>query len=59
MLRKEFNEMLDTMSYEEQKEALRLLKEDTQGYDDSCNAIEVIIDVTIDACKALYRLIFK
>ena len=57
MLKKEFNDMLDNMSYEKQKELLRSL-EDQQSYDDSWNFIEVVVDATIAAVKALVKMIF-
>lgn len=59
MLKREFNDMLDNMSYEEQKEALRLLQEDTQSYDDSCNAIEILVEAVVNCIGAIGRLIFK
>ena len=58
MLNKEINDILKDMNYEKQKEVLHYL-EDNQAYDDSCNIIEVVVDATIEAVKAIGRLIFK
>lgn len=58
MLNKEINDMLKDMNYEKQKEVLRYL-EDDQSYDDSCNVIEILVDTTIEAVKAIGRLLFK
>lgn len=57
MFRKSLYEELDNMSYEEQK-ALYGRIEDQQAYDDSCNAVEVLITATVTAIKALVKLIF-
>ena len=58
MLNKEINDMLKDMNYEKQKEVLRYL-EDDQSYDDNCNVIEILVDTTIEAVKAIGRLLFK
>lgn len=58
MLNKEINDILKDMNYEKQKEVLHYL-EDNQSYDDSCNIIEILVDATIEAVKAIGRLIFK
>ena len=58
MLNKEINDMLKDMNYEKQKEVLRYL-EDDQSYDDNCNVIEILVDSTIEAVKAIGRLLFK
>lgn len=58
MLNKEINDMLKDMNYEKQKEVLRYL-EDNQSYDDNCNVIEILVDTTIEAVKAIGRLLFK
>ena len=57
MLNKEINDMLKDMNYEKQKEVLHYLKDD-QSYD-SCNVIEILVDATIEAVKAIGRLLFK
>lgn len=57
MFRKSLYEELDNMSYEEQK-ALYGRIEDQQAYDDSCNVIEVLVEATVTAVKALVKLIF-
>ena len=57
MFRKSLYEQLDSMSYEEQK-ALYGRIEDQQAYDDSCNVIEVVVEATVTAVKALVKLIF-
>lgn len=58
MLNKEINDRVKNMSYEKQKEVIRLL-DDNQSYDDSCNIIEIVVDSTIEAIKALGRILFK
>ena len=58
MLNKEINDMLKDMNYEKQKEVLHYL-EDDQSYDDNCNVIEILVDTTIEAVKAIGRLLFK
>ena len=58
MLNKEINDMLKDMNYEKQKEVLRYLKDD-KSYDDNCNVIETLVDATIEAVKAIGRLLFK
>lgn len=58
MLNKEINDMLKDMNYEKQKEVLHYL-EDNQSYDDNCNVIEILVDTTIEAVKAIGRLLFK
>jgi len=57
MFRKSLYEELDNMSYEEQK-ALYGRIEDQQAYDDNCNVIEVVVEATVAAVKALVKLIF-
>ena len=57
MLKDRVNDMFDKMSYEKQKEALRVL-EDHQAYDDNCNVVEVVVEATVAAVKALVKLIF-
>jgi hypothetical protein len=60
MLRKEFEEMCDNMSYEQQKEMLRKMKNnDYQQYDDSCNVIEVLVDSVAACAETIGRMIFK
>lgn len=63
MLKNRVNDMFDKMSYEEQKEALRVLEDM-----DSCvrhndeaegNVLEVVIDAVFNAVGALGRLIFN
>ena len=58
MLKNEFNSMLDSMSYEQQKEALKLLQEDTQQYDDSCNIVEVLVDAVVNVVKVIAKNLF-
>lgn len=58
MFNKDFEDYINEMSYEKQKELVRKL-DDMQAYDDSCNIIEIVVDVTIEAVKAVGRLIFK
>lgn len=58
MLNKEINDMLKDMNYEKQKEVLHYL-EDNQSYDDNCNVIEILVNTTIEAVKAIGRLLFK
>lgn len=58
MLNKEINDILKDMNYEKQKEVLHYLKDD-QSYDDNCNVIEILVDATIEAVKAIGRLLFK
>ena len=55
MFRKSLYEELDNMSYEQQKEALRLLEEDTQQYDDSCNVIEVLVEAVVNVFKTIFK----
>ena len=57
MFRKSLYEQLDSMSYEEQKAFYGRI-EDQQAYDDSCNVIEVVVEATVAAVKALVKLIF-
>lgn len=60
MLRKEFESMCNNMSYEQQKEMLRKIKdEDLQQYDDSCNVIEVLVDSVAACVGTIGRMIFK
>lgn len=58
MLKNEFNSMIDSMSYEQQKEALRLLQEDTQQYDDSCNIVEVVVEAVVNVVKVIAKNLF-
>jgi hypothetical protein len=58
MLKNEFNSMIDNMSYEQQKEALRLLQEDTQQYDDSCNIVEVVVEAVVNVVKVIAKNLF-
>lgn len=57
MLKKEMNEMFDKMSYEQQKEAMRLL-EDNQAYDDSCNIVEIVVDAVFACVKVIAKHLF-
>lgn len=57
MLKKEINEMFDKMSYEQQKEAMRLL-EDNQSYDDSCNIVEIVVDAVVACVKVIAKHLF-
>jgi len=58
MLKPEMNKMFDNMSYEQQKEALRLLQEDTQQYDDSCNIVEVVVEAVVNVVKVIAKNLF-
>ena len=58
MFNKDFEDYINEMSYEKQKELVRKL-DVMQAYDDSCNIIEIVVDATIEAVKAVGRLIFK
>jgi hypothetical protein len=58
MLKPEMNKMFDNMSYEQQKEALRLLQEDTQQYDDSCNIVEVVVEAVLNVVKVIAKNLF-
>lgn len=58
MYKKGFYDEINDMSYEKQKEMLRLLEDDKQAYDDSCNVIEVTVNAMTEAVKALVKLIF-
>ena len=55
MLKNEFNSMIDNMSYEQQKEALRLLQEDTQQYDDSWDIITPIVETVLNCIKCIFK----
>ena len=57
MLKKEMNEMFDKMSYEQQKEAMRLL-EDNQSYDDSCNIVEIVVEAVFACIKVIAKQLF-
>ena len=60
MLKKEFNDMLDNMSYEQQKDLMKKIQnDDFQSYDDSCNVIEVVVDAVINAVGTLVKMIIK
>ena len=52
MFKKDFEDYINEMSYEKQKDLVRKL-DDMQAYDDSCNIIEIVVDATIEAVKAL------
>ena len=52
MFKKDFEDYINEMSYEKQKELVRKL-DDMQAYDDSCNIIEIVVDATIEAVKAV------
>ena len=58
MLKNEFNSMIDSMSYEQQKEALRLLQEDTQQYDDSWDIITPIVETVVNVVKVIAKNLF-
>jgi vacuolar-type H+-ATPase subunit E/Vma4 len=58
MFRKSLYEELDNMSYEQQKEALKLLQEDTQQYDDSCNVVEVLVEAVVNVVKVIAKNLF-
>ena len=58
MFRKSLYDTLDSMSYEQQKEALRLLEEDTQQYDDSCNVVEVLVEAVVNVVKVIAKNLF-
>lgn len=58
MFNKDFEDYINEMSYEKQKELVRKL-DDMQAYDDNCNIIEIVVDATIEAVKAIGRMIFK
>lgn len=57
MYKKDMETYLNEMSYEEQKRLVERI-EDQQAYDDSCNVIEVAVEATVSAVKALVKLIF-
>jgi hypothetical protein len=67
MLKKEMNEMFDKMSYEQQKEAMRLLEDnqsyntqsyDNQSYDDSCNIVEIVVEAVFACIKVIAKQLF-
>ena len=58
MFRKSLYDTLDSMSYEQQKEALRLLEEDSQQYDDSCNVVEVLVEAVVNVVKVIAKNLF-
>lgn len=58
MFRKSLYDTLDSMSYEQQKEALRLLEEDTQQYDDSCNVVEILVEAVVNVVKVIAKNLF-
>lgn len=58
MLKNEFNSMIDNMSYEQQKEALRLLQEDTQQYDDSWDIITPVVEAVVNVVKVIAKNLF-
>lgn len=55
MFRKSLYEELDNMSYEQQKEALRLLEEDTQQYDDSWDIITPVVEAVVNVFKTIFK----
>lgn len=57
MLKPEMNKMFDNMSYEQQKEAMRLL-DDHQAYDDSYNVVEVVVDAIVACVKVIAKHLF-
>lgn len=57
MLKPEMNKMFDKMSYEQQKEAMRLL-DDYQAYDDSYNVVEVVVDAVVACVKVIAKHLF-
>ncbi len=57
MYKKDLESYINELSYEQQKELVYKL-EDQQSYDDSCNVIEVVVEATVAAVKALVKLIF-
>lgn len=57
MLKPEMNKMFDNMSYEQQKEAMRLL-DDHQAYDDSYNVVEVVVDAVVACVKVIAKHLF-
>lgn len=57
MYKKDMESYLNEMSYEQQKELVERI-EDQQSYDDNCNVIEVVVEATVAAVKALVKLIF-
>ena len=58
MFRKSLYDTLDSMSYEQQKEALSLLEEDTQQYDDSCNVVEILVEAVVNVVKVIAKNLF-
>ena len=59
MFRKSLYTMLDEMNYEERKQTERELEQylnDKQGYDDSCNAIEVLIEAVGNCIISIINL---
>ena len=58
MFRKSLYDTLDSMSYEQQKEAIRLLEEDTQQYDDSCNVVEILVEAVVNVVKVIAKNLF-
>ena len=68
MLRKEINELLDNMSYERQKEALRVLEDmdscvrhndEYEDDEEESNILEVVVEAFVNAIEAACRLIFN
>ena len=57
MYKKDMESYLNEMSYEDQKRLVERI-EDQQAYDDNCNVVEVTVNATITAVKALFKLIF-
>ena len=58
MFRKSLFDTIDSMSYEQHKEALRLLEEDTQQYDDSCNVVEILVEAVVNIVKVIAKNLF-
>lgn len=61
MFRKSLYDTLDSMSYEERKQAeieLSQHLEDTQQYDDSCNVVEVLVEAVVNVVKVIAKNLF-
>lgn len=59
MFRKSLYTMLDEMNYEQRKQTEQELEQylnDKQGYDDSCNAIEVLIEAVGNCIISIINL---
>lgn len=57
MYKKDLESYLNEMSYEDKKRLVERI-EDQQAYDDNCNVIELVVEATVTAVKALVKLIF-